>query len=74
MIKVSKEFLPSMAIGNNLIQVKCKFIWFYESLAIGFQSEKFTLHIGDGFEFLKNNVNQFDVIINDLTEPESLNI
>jgi spermidine synthase len=40
------------------------------SMAKGFESEKLNLHIGDGFEFLKNNKNQFDVIITDSSDPE----
>lgn len=40
------------------------------NMAKGFDSEKLKLHIGDGFEFLKNNKNQFDVIITDSSDPE----
>lgn len=39
-------------------------------MAKGFDSPKLKLHIGDGFEFLKNNKNQFDVIITDSSDPE----
>ena len=34
-------------------------------MASGFSSKKMKLVIGDGFEFLKNNLNEFDVIITD---------
>ena len=34
-------------------------------MASGFYSDKMKLIIGDGFEFLKNNENTFDVIITD---------
>lgn len=34
-------------------------------MAIGFSSDKMRLVIGDGFEFLRNNQNQYDVIITD---------
>ncbi len=37
-------------------------------MAKGFDSEKLTLHIGDGFEFLKNHKNEFDVIITDSSD------
>lgn len=40
------------------------------NMAKGFESEKMTLHIGDGFEFLKNHKNEFDVIITDSSDPE----
>ncbi len=40
------------------------------NMAKGFDSEKLTLHIGDGFEFLENHKNEFDVIITDSSDPE----
>lgn len=40
------------------------------AMAKGLDSKKLKLHIGDGFEFLKNNANQFDVIITDSSDPE----
>jgi len=40
------------------------------NMAKGFDSEKLTLHIGDGFEFLQNHKNEFDVIITDSSDPE----
>lgn len=40
------------------------------AMAKGLDSKKLKLHIGDGFEFLKNNENQFDVIITDSSDPE----
>ncbi|KAI9593201.1 spermidine synthase [Syncephalis fuscata] len=48
-IRVSKQYLPSMAVG--------------------FQHPKVTVHIGDGFEFMKNNQEEFDVIITDSSDP-----
>jgi spermidine synthase len=39
-------------------------------MAKGFDSEKLNLFIGDGFQFLKDNQNQFDVIITDSSDPE----
>jgi spermidine synthase len=44
-IRLSKKYLPSMAVG--------------------FQHPAVKVHIGDGFEFLKNYKNTFDVIITD---------
>jgi spermidine synthase len=49
-IKASKKYLPSMAVG--------------------FQHPKVTVHIGDGFKFLQEYKNTFDVIITDSSDPE----
>lgn len=38
-------------------------------MAKGFFSPKLTLHVGDGFEFMKKNNNAFDVIITDSSDP-----
>lgn len=38
-------------------------------MACGFQHEKVTLHIEDGFEFMKNNAQKFDIIITDSSDP-----
>ena len=43
------------------------------SMAIGFHSPKLTVHIGDGFEYIKNHKQSFDVIINDVPDRTSLN-
>lgn len=50
--RVSKKYLPGMAIG--------------------FEHPKVKVHIGDGFEFLKDKVNQYDVIITDSSDPEGM--
>jgi spermidine synthase len=42
------------------------------NMAKGFSSPKAVLHVGDGFEYLKNNKNQFDVIITDSSDPEGI--
>jgi spermidine synthase len=38
-------------------------------MAIGFDNPKVSVHIGDGFEFLKDKVNSFDIIITDASDP-----
>lgn len=38
-------------------------------MAKGFFNPKLTLHIGDGFEFMKQNQDAFDVIITDSSDP-----
>ena len=35
----------------------------------GFDSPKLTLNVGDGFEFMKEHQNEFDVIITDSSDP-----
>ncbi|KAI8577011.1 hypothetical protein K450DRAFT_253956 [Umbelopsis ramanniana AG] len=47
--RVSKKYLPNMAIG--------------------FQHPKVHVHIGDGFPYLEDKVNTFDVIITDSSDP-----
>lgn len=39
------------------------------NMARGFDSPKLTLHIGDGFEYMKQHQNEFDVIITDSSDP-----
>ncbi|CAL5871197.1 uncharacterized protein PFLUO_LOCUS5444 [Penicillium psychrofluorescens] len=39
-------------------------------MSIGLQHPNATVHIGDGFEFLKQHKNKFDVIITDSSDPE----
>jgi spermidine synthase len=39
-------------------------------MSIGFQHPNVKVHIGDGFEFLKNRQNEFDVIITDSSDPD----
>ncbi|KAJ2747550.1 putrescine aminopropyltransferase [Coemansia sp. BCRC 34301] len=48
-IRVSKKYLPS--------------------LAVSYADPKVAVHIGDGFEFLQNKKNYFDVIITDSSDP-----
>lgn len=38
-------------------------------MAAGYESPKFSLTVGDGFEFMKNHQNEFDVIITDSSDP-----
>jgi spermidine synthase len=49
-IRLSKKYLPGMAIG--------------------FQHKSVKVHVGDGFEFLKEHKNAFDVIITDSSDPD----
>ncbi|KAI9823706.1 MAG: putrescine aminopropyltransferase [Sarea resinae] len=49
-IRLSKQYLPGMAVG--------------------FEHPKVKTHIGDGFKFLADKQNEFDVIITDSSDPE----
>lgn len=55
-----------MEIDDKVIEVSKKYLPF---MAVGFNSEKLTLHVGDGFEFMKNHKQEFDVIITDSSDP-----
>lgn len=55
-----------MEIDAKVIEVSKKYLPF---MAKGFDSEKLTLHVGDGFEFMKKHSNEFDVIITDSSDP-----
>ncbi|KAL1921303.1 uncharacterized protein VTP21DRAFT_11019 [Calcarisporiella thermophila] len=48
-IRVSKKYLPHMAVG--------------------FQHPKVKIHVGDGFAYLRDMVDTFDVIITDSSDP-----
>ncbi|CAJ0749812.1 9000_t:CDS:2, partial [Entrophospora sp. SA101] len=48
-IRLSKKYLPDMAVG--------------------FSHPRVTIHIGDGFPYLKDKQNTFDVIITDSSDP-----
>ena len=50
MIRLSKKYLPGMAIS--------------------YQHPKVKTHIGDGFKFLDDYKNEFDVIITDSSDPK----
>ena len=51
---------------QDVINVSKKFL---PGMAKGFFSPKITLHIGDGFEFMKQNQDAFDIIITDSSDP-----
>ncbi|XP_061690186.1 spermidine synthase isoform X1 [Syngnathoides biaculeatus] len=53
-------------IDEDVIDVSKKFL---PGMAKGFFSPKLTLHVGDGFEFMKQNQDAFDVIITDSSDP-----
>ncbi|XP_059051423.1 spermidine synthase [Achroia grisella] len=58
--------IVQVEIDAKVIEVSKKYLPF---MAVGFESEKLTLHVGDGFEFLKSHEAEFDVIITDSSDP-----
>lgn len=50
-----------------VIRVSKKYL---PGMSIGFQHPNVKVHIGDGFQFLKERKNEFDVIITDSSDPE----
>eukprot|EP00127_Corallochytrium_limacisporum_P006784 Clim_evm54s235 gene=Clim_evmTU54s235 len=53
-------------IDEDVVTVSKKYLPY---MAAGFQSPKATVKIGDGFQFMKENTGQFDVIITDSSDP-----
>ncbi|KAE8591811.1 hypothetical protein XENTR_v10018579 [Xenopus tropicalis] len=51
---------------KEVINVSKKYL---PGMAIGYSSPKLTLHVGDGFQFMKQNQDAFDVIITDSSDP-----
>ncbi|XP_033015397.1 spermidine synthase isoform X2 [Lacerta agilis] len=51
---------------KDVIQASKKYL---PGMAVGYSSPKLTLHVGDGFEFMKQNQEAFDVIITDSSDP-----
>ncbi|KAE8391019.1 spermidine synthase [Aspergillus alliaceus] len=54
-------------IDEAVIRVSKKYL---PGMSIGFQHPNVKVHVGDGFEFLKQRQNEFDVIITDSSDPE----
>ena len=53
-------------IDEAVIRVSKKYL---PTMSIGFRHPNASVHIGDGFEFLRNRKNEFDVIITDSSDP-----
>ncbi|XP_030029663.1 spermidine synthase [Manduca sexta] len=58
--------IVQVEIDAKVIEVSKKYLPF---MAVGFDSPKLTLHVGDGFDFMKNHSQEFDVIITDSSDP-----
>lgn len=53
-------------IDEAVIRLSKKYL---PGMSIGFQHPNVTVHIGDGFKFLADKKNEFDVIITDSSDP-----
>lgn len=53
-------------IDDRVVALSKKYL---PHMAVGFNDPKLRLHIGDGFEFMRNHHNEFDVIITDSSDP-----
>lgn len=54
-------------IDEAVIRLSEKYL---PGMAISYQNKKVSKHIGDGFKFLADKKNEFDVIITDSSDPE----
>ncbi|XP_001634423.2 spermidine synthase [Nematostella vectensis] len=62
----SVESIVQCEIDEDVINISKKYL---PNMAVGYTSPKLTQHIGDGFEYMKNHENEFDVIITDSSDP-----
>lgn len=53
-------------IDEAVIRLSKKYL---PTMSLGFQHPSVSIHIGDGFEFLRHHRNEFDVIITDSSDP-----
>jgi spermidine synthase len=62
----SVESVTLVEIDECVLRVAKKYL---PAMAAGFQHPKVNVHIGDGFAYLKENTNTYDVIITDSSDP-----
>uniref|UniRef100_A0A8C5Q0U1 Spermidine synthase n=1 Tax=Leptobrachium leishanense TaxID=445787 RepID=A0A8C5Q0U1_9ANUR len=62
----SVESVVQCEIDQEVIDVSKKYL---PGMAVGYASPKLTLHVGDGFQFMKQNQDAFDIIITDSSDP-----
>lgn len=61
------EMVVQCEIDEVVVNAAKKYL---PNLSKGFDNPKVTLHIGDGFEFMKKHQQEFDVILTDSSDPE----
>ena len=54
-------------IDEAVIRLSKKYL---PGMSVGFQHPSVSVHVGDGFQYLKDKKNEFDVIITDSSDPE----
>jgi len=60
------ETIDQVEIDDRVIELSKKYLPF---MAEGFNSPKLNLHVADGFKFMEEHVQYFDVIITDSSDP-----
>lgn len=60
------EHVDQCEIDEKVIEVSKKYL---PKMAASFSSPKLNLHIGDGFEFMKQHKGEYDIIITDSSDP-----
>lgn len=60
------QSIDVVEIDERVVKLSEQYLPF---MACGFKNDKVTLHIQDGFEFMKNTVQQYDIIITDSSDP-----
>ncbi|EDW81761.1 uncharacterized protein Dwil_GK10845 [Drosophila willistoni] len=60
------EEVHQVEIDDRVVELSKQYL---PSMACGFENPKLKLTIGDGFEYMKNHSNEFDVIITDSSDP-----
>jgi spermidine synthase len=61
------KHITQCEIDEEVVKVSKLYL---KNMAKGFDSEKMTLYIGDGLEYMRNNKDKFDVIITDSSDPK----
>lgn len=62
----SVKTVHQVEIDGRVVELSKQYL---PNMACGFDSPKVSLTIGDGFEYMKKHVGQFDVIITDSSDP-----
>lgn len=60
------EQIDQVEIDEKVIEVSKKFL---PSMAVGFNHPKLSLHVEDGFKFMQQHEQAFDVVITDSSDP-----
>jgi spermidine synthase len=60
------ESIVQVEIDSHVLEVSKKFLPF---MGTGLTNPKLTLHVGDGFRFMAQHRQEFDVIITDSSDP-----